>query len=127
MCVSMTRRVDRSSPDADMPYATSRPSRDGWNQSIAAVASRGQDRRIDDHRRLRWGRAVERPNAQHGLVVIAPTVEGEEAPALDAGSARSAGAEELGQAGVQARPRLERVEGLARAGVLLRRPFDRLR
>ena len=39
VATSITRRVLRSSPPSEVPTATSRPSRDGWYQSSAAVSS----------------------------------------------------------------------------------------
>ena len=62
---SSTRNVERSSPDADTPYATSEPSRDGWYQSMAAVSSSTDVHGIEHDRRLVRAVAVERTHAQH--------------------------------------------------------------
>ena len=80
---SSTRSVERSSPEADTPYATSVPSRDGWYQSMAAVSSSTDVHRIEDDGRLVRPVAVERTHAQHGLVVMTPAVEREDLARLD--------------------------------------------
>ena len=79
---------------------------------------------VDDDRGRRGDDAVERTNAQDGLVVVAPPVEREEASAFDARRARRAGAEQLGQTGVEARAGRNSIERRPSTGILRGRPLD---
>ena len=111
---SITRRVLRSSPPSEVPTATSRPSRDGWNQSSAAVSS-PWNRCGSRSRRGSAVRVAGRvAHEQGGLVEAAAPLDGEQPVAGHPHAADHAHAEQLGQPGPQPGPRRASASSTAR-------------
>ena len=97
VATSITRRVLRSSPPSEVPTATSPPSRDGWNQSRAAVSS-PWNRCGSSSRRGSAVRVAGRvAHEQGGLVESAAPLDGEQPVAGHPHAADHAHTEQLGQ------------------------------